>query len=387
MPKFLAVTSRGLHKALLDEMTDRGFKSLNKTASGVEFSGSWKECYRANLVLKCTPRILKPILDFSAYNKDDFYHNAKKHDFTKYIAPHQTLVVQSSVQGEVFTDQRYPSLLLKDVVVDQFQEKFNKRPSVDKDSPDLSLFVKIYGSQVSIALDTTGFSLTQRGYREESAAAPIKEHLAAAVLKLSKWTPGEAIYDPMCGTGTFLIEAAKWNSVRDERFGFTNWLGFQKEPYQEVVKQLQNEEQQEIAKHGVGFLMGSDISDQNIDSTAGNLRRARIMDQAVLFSMNYLNLNMDKLKARIKGDLPQQGLVVLNPPYDKRLMVRMALEDFYDQIVIKTAELFPDWRLSLLVPGDFDERRMQCTVDSLARFESGGMKIKLLRFPNLKRFK
>ena len=381
MPNFLAVTSRGLHKALLDEMTERDFQSLNKTASGVEFSGSWKECYRANLLLKCTPRILKPILDFSAYNKEDFYNNAKKHDFTKYIEPHQTLAVQSSVQGNIFTDQRYPSMLLKDVVVDQFQAKFNKRPNVNKDHPDLSLFVKIYNSQVSIALDTTGFSLTQRGYREQTATAPIKEHLAAAVLKLSKWQVGEPLYDPMCGTGTFLIEAAKWNDLRDDRFGFKRWKAFQAESYSELVKELQKQKSSTPT-----FIMGSDISDQNIESTAGNLRRAKLIDKINLFSMNYFNLNAEKLKMRLKQDLPEKGLVVLNPPYDKRLQVKGNLENFYDQVVLKTAEVFPNWRLSLLAPGDFDERKMNCTVDSLARFESGGMKIKLLRFPNLKRF-
>lgn len=383
MPKFLAVTSRGLHKALLDEMTDRGFKSLEKTASGVEFSGSWKECYRANLILKCTPRILKPILDFSAYNKEDFYHNAKKHDFTKYIKPHQTLAVQSSVQGKIFTDQRYPSMLLKDVVVDQFQEKFDKRPSVNKDRPDLSLFVKIFNSDVSIALDTTGFSLTQRGYREKTAMAPLKEHLAAAILKLSKWEPGEALYDPMCGTGTFLIEAAKWDSARDEDFGFRRWQGFQDSAYKEVLHSLKSHSE-DSAKP---FIMGSDISDLNIDTTASNLRRAKVADQVTLFSMNYFNLNVEKLKLRLNKELPEKGLVILNPPYDKRIKVKEPLENFYDKIVLKTAELLPGWRLSLLAPGDFDERKMQCTVDSLARFESGGMKVKLLRFPNLKRFK
>lgn len=381
MPKFLAVTSRGLHKALLDEMTQREFQSLNKTASGVEFSGSWKECYRANLLLKCTPRILKPILDFSAYNKEDFYNNAKKHDFTKYIEPHQTLAVQSSVQGNIFTDQRYPSLLLKDVVVDQFQAKFDRRPNVNKDHPDLSLFVKIFNSQVSIALDTTGFSLTQRGYREQTAMAPIKEHLAAAILMLSKWKAGEPIYDPMCGTGTFLIEAAKWNELREANFGFTRWAGFQKKTYDELVRDLKS-----IKTDRTEFIVGSDISDQNIESAAGNLRRAKIIDQVNLFSMNYLNLNAEKLRARVGKDIPENGLVILNPPYDKRLQVKGQLEDFYDKIVLKTAEIFPSWRLSLLAPGDFDERQMRCTVDSLARFESGGMKIKLLRFPHLKRF-
>lgn len=381
MPKFLAVTSRGLHKALLDEMTQKKFKTLNKTASGVEFSGSWKECYRANLILKCTPRILKPILDFSAYNKEDFYNNAKKHDFTKYIRPNQTLAVQSSVQGEIFTDQRYPSLLLKDVVVDQFQEKFDQRPSVDKDHPDLSLFVKVYKNQVSISLDTTGFSLSQRGYRQQTIVAPIKEHLAAATLMLSRWQPGEAIYDPMCGTGTFLVEAAKWQSLREDDFGFMRWQSFQPQAYKELLAELKKSKET-----GSGFFMASDLSDQNVDIAAGQFRRAGIADVVNLFSMNYFHLNSEKLKLRLRQDLPETGLIIINPPYDKRIKIQTPLEKFYDQIVLKSAELFPGWRLSLIVPADFDERAMKCTVDSQARFESGGFKTKLLRFPNLKRY-
>ncbi len=400
MPRFLAVSSRGLHQALLLEMQERGFQGLKKGPSGVEFEGSWKECYRANMMLKTSPRILKPVLDFPAYNKDEFYSNATKHDFTKYITSKQTLAVQSAIRDSNFKDQRYPSMLLKDVVVDQFQKKFGERPNVDRDKPDLPLSVKIFKNQASISLDTTGFSLSQRGYRSESILAPLKEHVAAALLKLMKWTNEEALYDPLCGSGTFLIEASSWNSVHlNNNFAFKKWQTFQPEAYNELLGDLQPaalENRRVNSKTLVRsnfktsstgnlnanlktFIAGSDISPKNLDVARICISGSKIKNRIHLFQVDIFNVNQKILNQQI-SDWPERGLIIMNPPYDLRLKTKMPLKDLFNELISQCRVCLPGWRLGILAPEDLDERSLNFMPDSVANFETGGLRIKLLRY-------
>lgn len=397
MPQFLATISRGLHKALLDEMTEKNFQDLKKTPAGVEFSGPWKECYRANMVLKITPRILKPILNFSAYNKDDFYNNAKKHDFTKYIKPNHTIFINSSASSHVFRDQRYVSMLMKDVIADQFKEKYGERPSVSKENPKLSIYVKVFNNEVSISLDTTGSSLSQRGYRLETVEAPIKEHLAAGVLKLMNWQEGEAIYDPMCGSGTILIEAGLFNRINDVRkYGFERWLTFQSEIFEELKLELQNlntslNTNQKAAttnilvkKKSKKILFASDINPKNLEVADICIRASKLEQKIQLFQLDFFDLNIGLLEKKLGHEVPEKGLLLMNPPYDYRLKTKTSLIEFYDKIINKAKDQFPSWRLGILAPQDFDHLTLSNKPDSIANFESGGFKVKLMRYPNLK---
>lgn len=395
MPRFLAVASRGLHQALLLEMEEKGFQNLKKGPSGVEFDGSWKECYRANMVLKTSPRILKPILDFPAYNKDEYYNNAKKHDFTKYINPNQTLAVDTSIKDSNFKDQRYPSMLLKDVIVDQFQEKFGERPSVNRHNPDLPLSVKVYKNQVSISLDTTGFSLSQRGYRSESIEAPLKEHVAASLIKLMKWTPEEALYDPMCGSGTFLIEACSWTQMHlNDDFAFRRWKTFQEDAYNELktemgegpveTRRVGNSlvRRSEAPKKNIDsklFIAGSDISPKNLDVARIGVANAKLKNRPHIFQIDFFSLTEKVLHQNVKG-WPEKGLILTNPPYDLRLRTKVDLYDLYDDIVKQCHKVLPGWRIGMLAPDYLDDRQLAKIPDSVANFESGGLKIKLLRY-------
>ena len=122
------MTSRGLQKALLEELTDLGLKIVNQDPAGVYFDGSWEACYRANLCLRSATRIIKPLLDFPAYQNDELYHNVKKHNFTKYIEPHGSLMVDAHVRDSSFRDRRFVALKVKDAIVDQFREHFGSSP-------------------------------------------------------------------------------------------------------------------------------------------------------------------------------------------------------------------------------------------------------------------
>ena len=167
MATFLAITSRGLGTALESELQSLGMKKLRPIGPNVEFDSSWKDMYRMHLQLRTATRIFLPILDFEAYNAEDLYSAIiKKHDFTKYITPDQTLAVEAHVfEHKELRDGRFVAQKTKDAIVDQFRKKYDRRPDVNADDPDLQIVVRVNRTAISVAIDLTGKPLSFRGYR------------------------------------------------------------------------------------------------------------------------------------------------------------------------------------------------------------------------------
>ncbi|HRO67195.1 MAG TPA: THUMP domain-containing protein, partial [Pseudobdellovibrionaceae bacterium] len=207
MPQFFASAPKGLSDALEIELKELGLNVLEKSQSGVMFESNWEGCYKANLHSRIASRIMKPILDFTAYQPEELYAAIQKHDFTKYIKPNQTLTIDASVRDGRMHDQRFVAMKVKDAIVDQFREKFDVRPDVDNTRPDLRVQVRAVKNQFSVSIDTSGSSLFQRGYRRDVVDAPLKENLAAGLLKLTEWDRQSSLVDFFVGSGTFLIEA------------------------------------------------------------------------------------------------------------------------------------------------------------------------------------
>src|SRR3954465_1917198 len=166
MPTFFATTPRGLERVLLNELKDMGIEKATEGVAGVSFFTNWAGVYKANLELVSASRVLYPVLDFPAYEPDQIYHHVLKHDWTKYIEPHQTMAVDSSVRDSIIRDLRIVALKTKDAVVDQFRNKFGIRPDVDTENPDLQISVRLVRNACTVSLDTSGGSLHQRGYRD-----------------------------------------------------------------------------------------------------------------------------------------------------------------------------------------------------------------------------
>src|SRR4051812_23103214 len=169
MPRFFAMASRGLIDVLADELKAMGMERVLKAPGGCDFDSNWAGCYRVNLRSRTASRIILPILNFPAYKPDELYHNILKHDFTKYINPNGSLTIDAVIKecGE-FRDQRFVAMKVKDAVVDQFREKFDVRPDVDNDDPDLRIVVRAFKNQFSVSIDTTGDALFKRGYRVQA---------------------------------------------------------------------------------------------------------------------------------------------------------------------------------------------------------------------------
>jgi 23S rRNA G2445 N2-methylase RlmL len=236
MPTFLAVTGKGLVEPLQTELESLGAERIERVGQGIQFDTNWKGCYNINLNSRLAARVLKPVLDFIAYTPEELYAGVSKHDFTKYIDVGQTIKVDCTVGESKMHDQRHIAMIVKDAIVDQFREDTGDRPDVDTKNPDLKIFIKGYKNKFSVAIDTSGEGLYLRGYRMQGGDAPLRENLAAGLVRLSEWDETIPIVDPMCGSGTILIEAALQalkiapGSSR-RKFGFEKLKGFKEDEW------------------------------------------------------------------------------------------------------------------------------------------------------------
>lgn len=334
MPQFLASTAKGLVDPLEIELQNLGFTNLKKISAGVFFDSNWEGVYRANLQSRLASRILKPILDFPAYNGEELYHNIMKHDFTKYIDVKQTIKVEATIQDCAIVDQRFTAMKVKDAIVDQFRDKFGIRPDVDTQNPHLRIFIKGNKNQFHVMLDTSGDSLFMRGYRKETGLAPMKENLAAGLLKLAEWDQKSPIIDPMCGSGTVLIEAAMMAmniapGSHRRHFGFMDLQGFDEEAWDRVVDEAASLEKEELDFNFYGY----DIDKKVIQYAKENARRAGV-DHVIQFKSESI--------ATIAPPV-EKGLIVTNPPYGARLGDEDNLRDVYRDLGFTLKHRFKGW--------------------------------------------
>jgi putative N6-adenine-specific DNA methylase len=313
MPRFLGLTSRGLTEPLAAEIQDLGVKRALAKPDSVSFDASWVDLYRLHLKSRLATRFLLPVCEFTAYNEDDLYYGILRgHDFTKHIAPHQTLRVEALVREHTkLKDQRFVALKVKDAVVDQFREKFDERPNVgDEASADLRIVVRVVRTQVSVALDLTGDTLSNRGYRKRAGVAPLRENVAAGLLRLAEWKSPGALVDPFCGSGTILIEAAlscagSVSLKRRRAFAFEKLAGFQKDAWQEVSRPEARK-----APPSKPFLFGYDNDPLMIQMARENAKAAGV-ENWILFQQRDVR--------ELKAPPVEPGLMITNPPYGERL--------------------------------------------------------------------
>ncbi len=178
MPQFFVSTAKGLSDVLVEEMLQLGIKHPTKTPAGAFFEGNWEDVYRLNLCSRVASRILKPLIEFTAYKDDELYQQIMDHqDFSRYLSPETTFMIDASVKESALHDQRFLAMKVKDAIVDQMRETFGERPSIAKANPDVKFYIKGYKNRFSLAVDTSGDSLFMRGYRMEAGEAPLKENV------------------------------------------------------------------------------------------------------------------------------------------------------------------------------------------------------------------
>ena len=309
-PRLFATAARGTEGALRDELRELGFKAVRAERGGVHFGGELAEGARACLELRTASRVLYRLDAFPAPDATALYEGVKAIDWSPYLTAKHTLFVRSVCRDSRLSHSQFIAQKAKDAIVDQLRERFGERPSVDRADPDLTLFVHVVRDLCTVYLDLSGDSLHRRGYRAEATSAPLKESLAAAILRLSGWDRERPFLDPMCGSGTIPIEAALWArriapGLLRERFGLERWACHD-EAQRRGMADLREAAFARILPASPP-IFGSDIDPAAVAVATEN---ARVAGVKVTFRQ--------KSVADLEP-LSPPGMILTNPPYGERL--------------------------------------------------------------------
>ena len=336
--RFFASAAKGTEPALRDELRELRFHAVRADRGGVHFEGDLRAGYRACLWSRIALRVLTPLSTFDAPDEAAFYEGVRAIELDGTLGPQQTLVVSAACRSSRLTHSGYLCQLTKDAVVDRIRDRHGARPSVDKRDADVHLFVHLVKDVATLYLDLAGQSLHQRGFRAPSAEAPMRETLAAAVLRYSGWDRKSPLCDPACGSGTLLIEAGLWAKnvapgLARERFGFERWVGFDAAE-QSALAELRAEARA-AALADAPPLIGRDISEEALVLARKSASLAGV------------GLRLE-LGALGDADEPSAGAVVANPPYGKRLTRPAELARELAHLV----DRYPDAKVAFLMAED-----------------------------------
>ncbi len=308
--EMVAKTFRGLEDVLADELRALGAQDVEPGRRMVQFFGNKEMLYKANLCCRTALRILKPFYKFRAHTPEKLYDRIKEYDWSTMLSVDSTFAIDVTVNSEEFTNSRFVTYRVKDAIVDWFRDHNDqgKRPSVRLVDADVMFNVHINGSEVTISLDSSGESLHKRGWREAQTEAPINEVLAAGILLKSGWKGEVPLVDPMCGSGTFLVEAALIAAgiapgIYRKSFAFERWADFDQELWDSLYNDDSNERPITVP------IIGADMSPKAIAIAQANIKRAGVA--------KYIDLQLKQLSQWTEA--PAGGVLVTNPPYGERL--------------------------------------------------------------------
>lgn len=344
MNSLFASTARGLEELLKTELEGLGAQECQIAQGGVHFQGDTQLLYKSLMWSRLASRIMMPLGECSVWSDLDLYLGVQAIDWTSIFTPDATFAVSFGGLNDSIRNSQYGALKVKDAIVDAFTRKNLPRPNVDRDNPDLRINVRLNKETAYISLDLSGEGLHLRGYRDRTGMAPIKENLAAAIVMRSGWVPGTPLLDPMCGSGTLLIEAAMWATDRAPglhrgHWGFSGWAQHDDAVWKEVKADAQTRARAGLAAYESRFF-GSDIDSRVVELARSNARRAGI-GELITFEV--------KDVAQLTNPLPKgpYGTVISNPPYGERLESEPALIAMHSLLGRNMKNHFGGWNLSL----------------------------------------
>ena len=315
--ELIAKTFMGLEPVLAKELTQLGANDVQIGRRMVSFTGDKEMMYRANFQLHTAIKILKPIHRFKAGSADDVYEEIKKLDWSEYLNDDKTFAVDSVVFSEEFRHSKFVSYKVKDAIVDQLRERTGKRPNISVTNPDLRLHIHVAEDQCTLCLDSSGESLHRRGYRQESVEAPINEVLAAGIILMTGWQGETDFIDPMCGSGTFLIEAAliarnMAPGLFRKEYAFEKWADFDADLFDRIYND--DSQEREFSHHIYGY----DIDFKAVNTARTNVKAAGFSDCITVEQQDFKDFQQPKDKS----------IIVTNPPYGERISTPNLLETY-----------------------------------------------------------
>jgi putative N6-adenine-specific DNA methylase len=364
-PILFATAARGTEGAVRDELRELGFRGVRADRGGVHFGRSLDEGFRACIELRTAIRVLYRLGAFEAPSGEALYEGVAAIDWRPFLSPRHTLAVRAVCHSSRLTHSQFVAQKTKDAVVDQLRDKFGARPSVDLEDPDVTLFVHLARDRATVYVDVSGGSLHRRGWRARAGEAPLKESLAAAMLRLSGWDRERPLVDPMCGAGTIPIEAALWArgiapGLARDRFGFERWACHDEATARRAAEL--REYARAKAREGGPRVEGSDVD-------LGALALARDNARAAGAAVSFRRASVRDLSAR-----GERGVVVTNPPYGERIDASSTLYRDMAQAFGALA----GWRVVILAGTPAIERAMRRRPSSALVVFNGDIECRLL---------
>ncbi|HUV00910.1 MAG TPA: class I SAM-dependent RNA methyltransferase [Bacteroidales bacterium] len=319
--KLIAKTLYGLEKVLAEELINLGAGNVEISNRAVLFDGDVAMMYRANYCCRTALSILMQVAEFQIRSKDDLYKKSKKIEWDKYLEIDDTFSIMPVVSSRLFPHTGYAGLVLKDAIADWFRDKKGQRPSVDTTHPEILFNLHISNERVNISVDSSVIPLYKRGYRQSQAVAPLNEVLAAGIVLLSGWDKGKPLLDPMCGSGTLLIEAALIacrippGKFR-KSFGFQKWKNYDEQLFDSIKKESDSK-----ITVSPAVISGKDISEKVLMQAQANIDSAGLSEviSVEVSDFQYLKASTD------------DGFIIMNPPYGTRIR-QDEIDRFYSMI-------------------------------------------------------
>ncbi len=378
---FFATTPKGIESLLAAELRRLGAASVRETRAGVAFEGDLAVAYRCCLWSRLANRILLPLARFAAASPETLYAGVQAIAWDEHLSVDTSLAIDFTASQSKITHSQYGALKAKDAIVDQFRERYGRRPDVERTRPAVRINIYLHKDEATLSIDLSGESLHRRGYRSDAMAAPMKENLAAAVLLRAGWPEvakaGGTLLDPLCGSGTLLIEGALMAAdiapgLARDYFGFLGWRGHDASLWQSLKEDA-------VARRDAGLpqlppIIGYDADRQAVRATTDNIARAGLG--------THIHVERRELGDCTPPDTQQAapGLFVTNPPYGERLGEVSELQYLYAHLGEQLKTHFNGWRAAVFTGNPELGKRMALRARKIYSLYNGALECKLLCF-------
>lgn len=366
--RFFATAAKGTEPLLRDELNELGLTRVRADRGGVHFGAEARDAHLACLWSRIAQRVLEPLSEFECADEDALYDGVRAIDWRRVLDAERTLAVRAACRSSRLTHTQYIAQRTKDAVVDQLRERLGARPSVDRHTPDVQLFVHLVKDRATVYLDYSGDSLHEHGFRQHQGAAPIKETLAAALVRYSGWDRESPLVDPMCGSGTLLLEAGLWAARRApglgrDSFGFERWADFDASAAR-AMSELRDAAKAAALPLSLS-LIGSDTDARALEAARANAEIAG------------LRVNLRLAPASSAAPSADAGGLVVNPPYGERLSKSSSLTQELGAMLRR----FEAYQRALIVPRSFD---LPLRSDKFLLVFNGAIECELRRYDAVK---
>lgn len=379
--KFFATCPKGLESLVQTELEDLEASDLKQTVAGVHFSASIQQAYKMCLWSRFASRILLPLATFRITDAASLYQGVKRIKWGDHMTVSTSFVVDFSGYSETIKHTQFAAQKIKDAIVDRFRDESGSRPSVDRKNPMLRINALLRHGLVTISIDLSGESLHRRGYRLQGGSAPIKENLAAAILFRANWPEiakaGGCLVDPMCGSGTLLIEAMFIAAdiapgLLRTQFGFQGWKRYQPELWEPL--RIEANDRAKKGKQGMlSTLEGYDNDEKSIGYAKQNIEKAGLSA--------FIQVQMEDIRCPTTRSIPKsKGLCICNPPYGERLEDEASLLPLYRALSKELQENFLNWEAAILTSNITVAKNMGLRAFKKYQLFNGAIPCQLLLF-------